>query len=115
MDSTSLINGFLLEQSYQNPYGATNSITFNLPVAANVKLFVKETGNDKTELQNATICIIYEGILEKGFYKSTWDLKDKDNNYVENGFYYFHINVESFKNDVYEISFSGKTRIIVLR
>ena len=115
VDTTIIINGFLLEQSYQNPYGSTSFITFNLPVDATVKLFVKKTHLNNNDCQKDTVCIVYEGFLTKGFYKSTWDLKDYNNNDVENGFYDFHLIAETNGNDIYQMFFQGKTRIVVLR
>jgi len=115
IDSASSTNGFLLEQSSQNLYGSTSFITFNLPVDANVKLFIQNPSSDKNDCKNDKVCIVYEGFLSKGYYKSTWDLKDKNNNAVENGFYDFYIVAESKENNIYKMSFKGNTRIVVLR
>jgi hypothetical protein len=116
-DSLQNVNGFYLKNTYQNPYGATSYIEFNIPLDCNVKVFIsqdKESGSDGKDYDADTLKTLYNGLLEKGFYKVTWDLTDNNNNQVENGYYNCFL-IASFDGKTYKMDFQGSTRMIVMR
>ncbi|NLT51496.1 MAG: hypothetical protein GXX85_11315 [Ignavibacteria bacterium] len=115
MDSTSSINGFVLEKNNPNPYGSISYIKFNLPIAAEVKIHIQNVPFDSSNYQIDTLSSINFGILTKGFYKFTWDLKDKNGIIVDNGFYDCFIYAIAKENEYYFMEFNGKSRIIVIR
>lgn len=116
-DSLQNVNGFYLENTYQNPFGAISYIEFNIPLDCIVKIFIsqdKELDYDGKVNVADTLKTLYNGLLKKGFYKVTWDLTDNNNSQVENGYYNCFL-IASFDDKTYKMDFQGSTRMIVMR
>ena len=115
IDSVIAHDGFYLEKNSQNPYGAINFIEFNIPVKSNTTIIIEKFFDNSKDKLKDTVCVIYEGKIEQGYYRTTWDLKDKNGEFVENGFYQCTIMAMVNEGEKYQMKFIGSTSIIVIR
>ncbi len=69
-----------LHQNFPNPFNPEPSIEFDIPVAVNVSLVIRD-------LTGQVVRKLVDSGLEAGVYINTWDGRDQDGRYVSNGLY----------------------------
>jgi hypothetical protein len=82
---------FNLLQNYPNPFNPSTTIGYNLPHISNVRLIISDiTGKIIREIINTTQIA--------GEYKIIWDGKDKNNNNLSSGVYFYSLIAGNFKS-----------------
>ena len=108
--------GYYVENKYPNPFSPVTYTDFNIPDSSNVIIYIlrcpEENKSDISQID--TIKIIYEGTLNKGFYRCTWNLRDQNNIKVKSGCYTEYIKAETVLNIFQQMSFVGITKMVLL-
>jgi hypothetical protein len=109
--------GYYVEKRYPNPFSPVTYTDFNIPDSSNVIIYILECSNNENKLNinpTDTVIIIYQGILNKGFYRCTWDLLDRNNIKVKSGCYTEYIKAEAVLDIFQQISFVGITKMVLI-
>ena len=86
--SAPLIREFKLSQNYPNPFNPSTTISYSLPIQANVELTVYDILGQKVKtLVNQTIAA--------GQYEITWDGSNEFGSQVVSGIYYYQLKTEN--------------------
>ncbi len=87
-----------LYQNYPNPFNPSTAISFTLAKRENVNLSIYNAAGQR-------IRVLLNETMDKGQYNLNWDGKDKRNNTVSSGVYYYILQTETTK-------LSGKMAVI---
>lgn len=74
----------ILKQNFPNPFVQRTDISFYLPEKTDIRLSI-------TSLQNEVIKVLFEGKLQKGEHKYSWDSKNLNNEEVTAGKYNYKL------------------------
>lgn len=113
IDSVKSISGFNIQETYQNPLGASTIMRFCVPDTVYAKLAVFSAHKDGTINLGDTVSVIYEGLIIPSWYKVSWDGKNLNNLKLQSGIFYISLSCWSKKLSISK-SFSGYTRIFVM-
>jgi hypothetical protein len=79
---------FTLRTIYPNPFNVNTSIEFEIPEPAKVEMLIYN-------LIGQQVDILVNDTLQVGYYKSTWNGKDKNGNEVDSGIYFCVLKAKS--------------------
>ena len=82
--SFGLPSGFELNQNYPNPFNPSTTISFVLPVAADVRLEV-------FNLLGQRVRLLHDGPLPLGYHTVEWDGRSDPGNEVASGVYFYRL------------------------
>lgn len=77
-------NEFALNQNYPNPFNHSTNISFILPQKSYIKI-------DIFNISGQLICQLADKVFLSGQHSLKWNGKDKNNNLVNSGIYYYRI------------------------
>jgi hypothetical protein len=82
-------NGFYLEQNYPNPFNPSTLISFHVPHLMNVEINIYD-------IKGMLIRELINESKSSGSYSVEWNGKDKNNNMVSSGTYFYQLNTGEF-------------------
>jgi hypothetical protein len=86
---TGLPSSFELGNNYPNPFNPATQIRFALPQAAMAKLAVYD-------MLGREVCLLVNGMVNAGYFVSTWNGKDNDGLQLSSGMYIYRMEAGSF-------------------
>lgn len=86
--TVSLPRDFLLSQNYPNPFNPNTRIEYALPIDSEVHLSI-------VDVLGKNIRVLDVGFRPAGTYRLTWDGKDRDNELVPSGVYFYRLSAGS--------------------
>lgn len=88
-NNTSFPADYDLDQNYPNPFNPMTSIKFYVPKFSRIKIIIFDVlGNE--------VLVLLNNYLSGGPYQIMWNGRDKDNNEVSSGVYFYRLETEKF-------------------